>query len=92
MQAKTLLFNNSEPWVKKSGNKDLDVSMGCFDAAKVSETVGTHILSKISNEINKNQVGLYNGLGVLKSMSGSEIHQTEKSYQYISSMWSIYSM
>ena len=47
MQAKTQLFNNSEPWVKKSGNKDLDVSMGCFDRVKVSETVGTHILSKI---------------------------------------------
>ena len=91
MQAKTQLFNNSKPWVKKSGNKNLDVSMGCFDRVKVSETVGTHILSKISNEINKNQVGLYcdDGLGVLKSMSGSEIHQTEKSYQYISSMWSI---
>ena len=58
MQAKTQLFNNSEPWVKKSGNKDLDVSMGCFDRVKVSETVGTHILSKISNEINKKQVGL----------------------------------
>ena len=33
--------------------------MGCFDEAEVSKIVGTGILSKISNEINKNQVRLY---------------------------------
>ena len=81
MQArKTLLFNNNKPWVKKSGNKDFDVPMGCFDGAETSEIVGTYILSKISNEINKKQVGLYrdDALGVLRNMSGSEMDWTRK--------------
>ena len=81
MQArKTLLFNNNKPWIKKSGNKDFDVPMGCFDRAEVSEIVGTYILSKISNEINKKQVGLWrdDALGVLRNMSGSEMDWTRK--------------
>ena len=60
MQArKTLLLNDNKPRVKKSGNKDFDVPMGCFDGAEVSEIAGTYILSKISIEINKKQVRLY---------------------------------
>ena len=52
MQArKTVLFHGNESWVKKFGNKGFDVSMGWFDEGKVSEIVGTYILSKISNEI-----------------------------------------
>ena len=79
-ERKTLLFNNNEPWVKKSGNKDFDVPMGCFDGAEVSGIVETYILSKISNDINKKQVGLYcdGGLGILRNMSGSEMDQTRK--------------
>ena len=30
---KTLLFNNEEPWVKKHGDEELDVPMGCFDGS-----------------------------------------------------------
>ena len=30
---KTLLFNNKEPWVKKHGDKEFDVPMGCLDGA-----------------------------------------------------------
>ena len=83
---KTPLFNNNEPWVKKSGNKDSDVPMGCFDGAEVSEIVGTYILSKISNDINKKQVGIELGLGrddglvVLKNMSGCEMDRTRKNF------------
>ena len=48
MQAcKTLLFNDSKPWLKKFGNKDFDVSMGCFDEAEVCELVGSLILTKL---------------------------------------------
>ena len=39
-----------------SGIKDFDVPMGCFDGVEVSEIVGTYILSKLSNGINKKQV------------------------------------
>ena len=52
MQArKTVLFHGSESWVKKFGNKGFDVSMEWFGGGKVSQIVGTYILSKISNEI-----------------------------------------
>ena len=63
--------------------------MGCFNGAEVFEIVGTYILSKISNEISKKQVGLYrdDGLGVLRNMSESEMDQTRKTR-----MWSVHSM
>ena len=32
---KTLLFNETIPWVKKDGSEDFDVPMGCFDRAEV---------------------------------------------------------
>ena len=37
---KSLLFNNSDIWIKKDGNKDFDVTMGSFDAAEICELVG----------------------------------------------------
>ena len=37
---KTLLFNDSKPWLKKFGNEDFDVPMGCFDGAEVCVLVG----------------------------------------------------
>ena len=80
LSRRTLLRNDKEPWIKKSRKKDFDVPTGCFDRAKVSEIVGTYILSKINNEINKKQVGIYydDGLGVLRNMSVSEMDQTSK--------------
>ena len=50
--------------------------MDCFEEAEVSEIVVTYILSKICNEINKNQVGLFreDGLDVPRNMSGSEMY------------------
>ena len=41
---------------------------------------GTYILRKISNEINKKQLGLYrdDGLDVLRNMSGSKMDQTRE--------------
>ena len=31
---KTLLFHNQEPWVKREGEEDFDVPMGCYDGQK----------------------------------------------------------
>ena len=80
LSRRTLLCNDKEPWIKKSRKKDFDVPTGCFDRAKVSEIVGTYILSKINNEINKKEVGIYydDGLGVLRNMSVSEMDQASK--------------
>ena len=40
---KTLLFNDSKPWLKKFGNEGFDVAMECFDGAEVRELVGSLI-------------------------------------------------
>ena len=44
---KTLLFNSNEPLVKKTGEENFDVPMGCDDGAEVCELVGTYILKKL---------------------------------------------
>ena len=31
---KILLFKGTAPWIKKSGDEDFDVLMGCFDGAE----------------------------------------------------------
>ena len=57
---------NSEPWLKKDGNEDFDVLMGCFDGAEICEIVGSFILKQLGSVINKNDIGLYwdDGLGI----------------------------
>ena len=42
----TLLFNKNQLWVKRSGNEEFDVPMGCFDGAELCETIGIYILTK----------------------------------------------
>ena len=38
----TFLFSNSEPWVKKDGDKNFDVPMSCYDEAEIRELIGTY--------------------------------------------------
>ena len=76
MQArKTLLFQNSEPWVKKSGTEDFYVPMGCYDGAEVCELVGSYMLNQLKHDVNKESIGLYrdNGLGVFHNIPKPEI-------------------
>ena len=53
---KTLLFQNSEPWVKNLRNGNFDVTMGCNDAAQVYELVGSFILNKLTCIANKSDI------------------------------------
>ena len=53
---KTLLFQNSKPCVKKDGNEDFDVPMGCYDGAVICELVG-FILNQLGSVIEKNYIG-----------------------------------
>ena len=67
MQArKTLLFQNTEPRVKKSGTKDFDVPMGCYDGAEVCKLVGSYMLNQLKHDVNRESIGLYrdDGFGV----------------------------
>ena len=63
---KTILFHNQEPWVKREGDEDFDVPMGCYDGVEVCKLVGSHLLNKLSKIVDKESVGLYrdDGLGV----------------------------
>ena len=77
---KTLLFEGTAPWIKKSGAEDFDVPMGCFDGAEICELVGTYIQSKLTNIMGKEDVGLYrvDGLGIFRNISRLEIERKKK--------------
>ena len=32
---KTLIFEGTTPWIKKSGDEDFDVPISCFDGAEI---------------------------------------------------------
>ena len=53
-----MIFNNKEPWLKKSGNEEFGVPVGCFDGAKVCQLVGVYILHLLRNVMRKENVGL----------------------------------
>ena len=77
---KTLLFHNQEPWVKRDGDEDFDVPVGCCDGAEICELTGSYLVHQLSNIFDKESVGLYrdDGLGVLKSLSGPEMERKKK--------------
>ena len=77
---RTLLFNNKEPWLKKSGNEEFDVPLGCFDGAEVCELVGVYILHLLRFVIRKGNVGSYrgDGIGILRNSLGPEIERKRK--------------
>ena len=78
---KTLLFWNHSTWVKKHGNEDFDIPMGCYDGAEICELVGIYIQSKLCKLMNKKDFGLYrdDGLGILRNTSGPEADRKRKS-------------
>ena len=76
---KALLFNNSECWVKKSGEL-FDVTMGAYDGAEVCEIVGLYLLSKIHKIIPISYIGLYrdDGLAVIPNANGPKLDRIRK--------------
>ena len=80
MQARRTLFNDGEPWVKKTDNEEFDVPMGCFDGAEICELVGIFNLNLLKSTIRKENVGLYcdDGLGVLQNLSGPKTERLRK--------------
>ena len=65
---KALLFWNQSTWVKKYGNEDFDIPIGCYDGAKICQLVGIYIQSKLCKVMNKKDFGL----GILRNTSGPE--------------------
>ena len=83
---KSLIFHENEPWVKKEGNEDFDVTMGSNDGAEISELVGLLMLSKLVHLFQDNSVGLYrdDGLGVFRNLPSPE---TERLRQNIAKIF-----
>ena len=77
---KTLLFTEGESWVKKSGQEDFDVPMGCFDGAEICELVGSFILTQLAKILPKHSIGLYrdDGLGIINGLSGPALDRKRK--------------
>ena len=54
--------------------------MGCFDGAEVCELVGSLILTKLCDVLQRENVGLYrdDGLAIGKQMPGPELERKRK--------------
>ena len=80
LSRKLVLFQNSEPLVKKDGNKDFDVHIEWFDGAEICELVGSFIRNQLGSVIDKNDIGLYrdDGLGIFCGISKLMIESKKK--------------
>jgi len=69
---KSLLFNTSKPWIKRTDDNLFDVTMGSFDGAEVCELVGLYVLNTLVNRFGNKNIGLYrdDGLALIKGTSG----------------------
>ena len=65
---KTLFFWQDSTWVKKKGDEDFGIPMGCYDGGEICELVGIYIQNKLCKLMNKKYFGLYrdDGLGIFK--------------------------
>jgi len=81
---KSLLFCETESWVKKSG-AEFDVTMGSFDGAEVCELVGLFLLSQLAKLFGKGEVGLYrdDGLAVIRNPTGPITDKIRKNVEQL---------
>ena len=77
---KTLLFHDNHPWVKKNGEGDIDVPLGCNDGAEICKTTGCYILHQLGSIINKNSCELYrdDGFGIFENLSRPQIESKRR--------------
>ena len=67
--------------LKKEGDEDFDIPMGCYDGAEICRLVGISIQNKLCKLMNKKDFRLYrdDGLGILRNTSGPEADGKRKS-------------
>ena len=77
---KSLLFNNTDIWIKKNGYPYFDVTMGSFNSAELCELVGLYILQILVEKYGKHRRGLYrdDGLACLEYTSGPQADEIRK--------------
>ena len=56
---KSLLYNNTDIWVKKNGDPYCDVTMGSIDGTESCELVGSYILHILDQKQRKHSIALY---------------------------------
>ena len=54
--SKSLLFNNTDIWIKKNGDPDCNVTMRIFEGAELSELAGLYILHILGEKYGKHRV------------------------------------
>ena len=77
---KIFLFQNSKPWMKKDGNQDFDIPMGCYDGAEICELADSFILSQLGSVMDKNDIRLYrdDSIGIIHGISKPMIEKKKK--------------
>ena len=80
---KSLLFNNTDIWIKKKRDPDFDVTMGGFDGAQLCELVDLYILHILGEKYGKHRIGLYrdDGLACFGYTSGPQADRIRKDYK-----------
>ena len=74
---KSLLFGNDAIWSKRA-NSQFDVTMGSYDGAEICELVGLYILDLLSQQFDKQQLGLYRDDGATAiNLPGPEIERAK---------------
>ena len=76
----SLLFAKERTWMKKDGNGLFDVTMGSYDGAELCELIGIYALADLSNDLPKQDMGLYrdDGLMVCRNVPGSKADRIRK--------------
>ena len=66
---KSLLFNNTDVWLIKSGNPDFGVTLRTFDCAELCEIAISYIVHILGKNYRKYRIGLYcdDGLACFKT-------------------------
>ena len=61
-------------------NEDFDVPIWCYDGGEVCELVGSYLLKKLSNIVDKKSIDLYRDdeLAILQNLSGPQIERKRK--------------
>ena len=77
---KSLLFDRSSTWIKRTSQDMFDVTMGSYDGAETCELVGLFIMSKLTEIFGINNIGLFrdDGLAIMKKASGPKTDRARK--------------
>ena len=78
----SLLFNNTDIWIKKNGDPYFDVTVGSFDDAELCELVGLYILHILGEKYGKHRIGLYrdDGLACFGYTNGPQADRIKKDF------------